>query len=145
MHFHVLLDFDSVTAWSVPSRSNDLLESLVDLTPVVDSVEAALLKETELREKRIDWEDLERTYGYLGVTTTSFIQQFDKMRAALIKVDRGTSLDIVQQLVHFLTADASPGPKGSRQRKVSHLLSRLQADFDLGAFTRDDLKGTVRQ
>ena len=111
-----------------------LLKSLDDLTPVVDSVEAELLKEAELREKCIDWEDLERTYGYLGVTITSFIQQFDKMRAALIKVDRGTSLDIVQQLVHFLTADASPGPKGSRQRKVYHMMSRLQTDFDLGAF-----------
>ena len=39
-----------------------LLKSLDDLTPVVDSVEAALLKETELREMRIDWEVLQRTY-----------------------------------------------------------------------------------
>ena len=111
-----------------------LLESLVDLTPVVDSVEAALLKEEELRELRLNWEDLELNRGFLAVTITSFITQFDEMLAALAKVGRGTSLDIVQQLVHFLTADVSPGPVGSRQRKVYHLLLRLQTDHEPGAF-----------
>ena len=69
-----------------------LLESLVDLTPVVDSVEAALLKEAELRVKCLDWEDLERTHGFLAVAITSFIKQFNKMLAALTKVDRGNLL-----------------------------------------------------
>jgi hypothetical protein len=111
-----------------------LLESLVDLTPVVDSVEAALLKEEELKVLRINWEDLELNRGFLAVTITSFITQFDEMLAALAKVGRGTSLDIVQQLVHFLTAGVSPGPEGSRQSKVYNLLIRLETDYELGAF-----------
>ena len=43
-------------------------------------------------------------------------------------------MDIVQQLVHFLTAGVSPGPVGSRQSKVYKLLLRLETDYELGAF-----------
>ena len=116
---HLLEACDSkMTDRGCASSVVHLLESLVDLTPVVDSVEAALLKEEELRELRLNWEDLELNCGFLAVTITSFITQFDEMLAALAKVGRGTSLDIVQQLVHFLTAGVSPGPEGSRQSKV---------------------------
>ena len=133
---HLLEACDSkVTDLGCASSVVHLLESLVDLTPVVDSVEAALLKEAELRELRLNWVDLELNHGFLGLAITSFITQFDEMLAALAKVGRGTSLDIVQQLVHFLTADVSPGPVGSRQRKVYHLLLRLQTDHELGALS----------